>query len=699
MGNPRGKVSTQACEKCRQRKRKCDSVKPFCGPCVRLGQGIEFGEDNNLLHIRHYCVYQENFRKRGPKNQQEKSIQQIRSSILNLRESIVTSSSTLQPAQIIINANKQTLPFPVMPQLSQNLKSLNSSPDIELKNILKLMDCAEDLNDLLEKNNYCYAKENITELQFVPSSIVESVESCSSTLGSADCKKSVIKRNMFLQPKDTPNNKAFNYLAKQHEISVIPWNNTIDSFSIFNKDHPIFDFTISHYMNPIIPNPLPTYSFISEIDTEESLKHFLNNNEPVIPESNTMDSAYVGESTEIALYSHLHKAIFEINAFFLAIIKSRFRKQHLLKLYGGEKLNTEELFQVVMSEMKDHDLYINFGLGCLRSRHHLLFTEQFGGSPQNASLMFTKMASDSLKTASPEDIYTIVYIEIKLQNTAILFNYDKPDPNNKLQSQYSDIEDKFARKIIWARLLELGSMTIPLIGNEIELEEYTSEEEWEFFRKMKRTHHNPNIQRKALITSCDVESNKRQTSESCKQEESYDKDISANLHFSMQMCFLFRRVVRFNSVKANNASFSVFGFTDIEEIHNKHTQWHDIVLGKNFRIFKCLSDFLFVQGIRNFDTHWKLRLYNIQLNVWYLWSLIKLHAFQTNPHKKFKFTPLGSIEGTSMDVILCCVRALSSILLINLPDEKKLEMKLIKHANKEVGYQKLEGKKLPRGII
>ncbi|KAJ3386542.1 hypothetical protein HDU92_002404 [Lobulomyces angularis] len=679
MGNLRGMVSKQACDMCRLRKRKCDSVKPFCSKCVMLGQD---------------CVYREICKKRGVKNTLDKSIEKIKVSLTTLRESFSENGE-----------NKS----------ESKLKKKDKLPQ------------EKNLNTVYE-NNPNLVNNNSNDSNFTKNGSLQRINKFSAQTETPSVIKSNVDFSFYSNPDNFSNLKKFfddlNQMFLNNGDGVFNLSNYHVLLKTLSNQNLLLAYG-SDSLRTYLPNSIQDFPYF-KIGVDEKLKHFIRNNIPVVPNDCVVVSAIELEEgsdhnaaedlnlkNENLLYLHLNRTVYQKNHFYLAAIKSySANKRNLFNKYylSSKKVFCEvEFAKLMISNLNDYSLYLSFALGCLRSRHYLLFTEKFGGSPYKASMLFAKMTSDILKTVvNSDEIYSIGYIEsiyflsslffifddkeneklfhlVKLQDIGYLFNFDKPNPENKFQKLYNDIEDIQARKIIWARLLELGSLIYLLIGNENEFHEYTIEKEWEFFKntQIARFQQSRNFEG-AVYKLKDI-------------KPLLDDGISLNVHFTMQLCFLFRRVVRFTKKNGHFhlQDFSVFNAIDILDLHNKLIEWHDIIFPEKFRIFESLMDFWSIRGVKSLEhLNWNLRLCNMQLNIWYLWALIKIHSSQLNETRKFKLSPLSEIEGSSLDIILCSIRALSSILLLKLPEKKFKNFESVQ--NRELlGFCNLDKEFLP----
>ncbi|KAJ3222206.1 hypothetical protein HK099_002561 [Clydaea vesicula] len=578
MGNLRGMVSKQACDMCRLRKRKCDSVKPFCSKCVMLGQD---------------CVYREICKKRGVKNTLDKSIEKIKVSLTTLRESFSENGE-----------NKS----------ESKLKKKDKLPQ------------EKNLNTVYE-NNPNLVNDNSNDSNFTKNGSLQRINKFSAQTETPSVLKSNVDFSFYSNPDNFSNLKKFfddlNQMFLNNGDGVFNLSNYHVLLKTLSNQNLLLAYG-SDSLRTYLPNSIQDFPYF-KIGVDEKLKHFIRNNIPVVPNDCVVVSAIELEEgsdhnaaedlnlkNENLLYLHLNRTVYQKNHFYLAAIKSySANKRNLFNKYylSSKKVFCEvEFAKLMISNLNDYSLYLSFALGCLRSRHYLLFTEKFGGSPYKASMLFAKMTSDILKTVvNSDEIYSIGYIEIKLQDIGYLFNFDKPNPENKFQKLYNDIEDIQARKIIWARVVR-------------------------FTKK--------------------------------------------NGHFHLQ-------------------DFSVFNAIDILDLHNKLIEWHDIIFPEKFRIFESLMDFWSIRGVKSLEhLNWNLRLCNMQLNIWYLWALIKIHSSQLNETRKFKLSPLSEIEGSSLDIILCSIRALSSILLLKLPEKKFKNFESVQ--NRELlGFCNLDKEFLP----
>ncbi|KAJ3220841.1 hypothetical protein HK099_003953 [Clydaea vesicula] len=335
----------------------------------------------------------------------------------------------------------------------------------------------------------------------------------------------------------------------------------------------------------------------------------------------------------------------------------------------------EEIFENILKNTQSYVIDVFIAYGCLRSKHPILFQPEFGGSPLCVGIYYLNKAIETLKILPANERYRIEALQSMFGVSCLLFyfgkkndglfwltevykaaqhfNFDRPTAvledldlftvktEEKVEPTEEEKEaliEKKQRRLLWARTMEiLALVTSPLIGTEEEHFYMIDEQQWEL------------IGVKRLVNSA------------------YDV---VDLTIEMQLCFLYRRSIRYVQAPIEETILQ----NDISKIHVALVSWHENI-PKSMRTFDSLTDF--IDGTRVFpECDWIDNAYNLSSNCWFLLALIKIHSHNNlfNPNQRFKFSENFPVDGTSLDFILVCFRALTSILLITLP--KELELKL-----------------------
>ncbi|KAJ3379444.1 Peptidyl-prolyl cis-trans isomerase fkbp9, partial [Lobulomyces angularis] len=429
------------------------------------------------------------------------------------------------------------------------------------------------------------------------------------------------------------------------------------------------------YTTPLFTNPIPNFQSpfeIFEISSEAGIKHFLNEDIPITPSEKIL----IKQNGESGLNYVLYRSLINSNLISLIPLTQTRLKQlfHMANIFDQNEFNKN------MDEIPDYTTHCFFAFGCLRSKHPLLFTEEFGGSPSGACAMFLQKSIDSLRRLNPSEHFSLdvlnskycigvlfiyfgnrergIYWLMEVYRAAELYDWDRPyfnpedKPKNILQEKYPG--DMKERRILWARLTELTSLASKfIIIDETQHSYMLSEVEWEKVGVVK--------------------------------EVGNPYDLS-HLTLLMQLCFLYRRVMRFilqkkpDLAKENPLQFFVSHATsDISmlELHNTLTSWYEYI-PSGFRTFDTLADF--INGPRQYpDYEWINHVFNLSSNCWFLCSIMKLHHYNyfylDSKNYKFKFSEKLEVQGDSLEIILTAIRALTSVLLIKLPKQTEMELK------------------------
>ncbi|KAJ3222118.1 hypothetical protein HK099_002697 [Clydaea vesicula] len=556
----------------------------------------------------------------------------------------------------------------------------------------------------LQQQNFTISSDTSSASNFSPyASSISSVSACSSpnmTSPSLDDQASVNsalslnsmyeEKNYFLTSKSSifpiteysdfsePNNEYMltskssnnsNNKLNEHyirtQLNLIQKNNTLPQ-----KNSEYFDFSL--LVDTIIPNPNVNHSFVREFSTDEALMHFLNSDFAIEPSVSTQrGSVYKGGSMPFISQS----LYFECN------INGESLPEYVPKTNAktsGEfwmnKGNDVDYFIISMNYFKNpFDFYYQLSWCCLRSRHKFLFLDEFGGSPPKAALKFLDMAFTSFNQIPIEKQDLSIKIDFYLESSWTYFVYGeqgkaiqllhalhcyaKELDYDKEESRYPRILShdhmlKVERRVNWVKFLCFTTfVSYPFIGinnflplsniikgDERENMDMIDEKDWENFWNVN------------LI-------------------EEITDDVK--IIYYCKICFLVRKSIRFCNQK-NDKPTSALQICN--SIHLELLDWLDS-LPSEFKVFNCLSNF--INGVKKINLKWRLMIRCAKLAIWFLYGLIKIHHENSklNPFFKFPLTKNGLKCGDSLDIILCSVRAISSLISMFPPKETVEKMK------------------------
>ncbi|KAJ3379750.1 hypothetical protein HDU92_006469 [Lobulomyces angularis] len=477
----------------------------------------------------------------------------------------------------------------------------------------------------------------------------------------------------------------FDYSAPR----LVKHKNSPSSIADFNNIMNMFNF--SGVFNDPICDPISSHSFIKEIDSEEAIQVYMPTEGIIQPSQNLNNALNLLLTkkyyTQIKNLSKVDDVVLVLAAMFYI---SRIRCPSYIFLLtpdsdnkykgsppkGQPRLPNETMRQYlrrtsydlsqlihILNYMFHHDsfrFYFWLAYGCQSSNHPLLY-ETFGG-PNVAALNFSEIGYSLMINIDKNlDIYIegmldychlqfsygnrIKAIEAydKLEMLGVLSDYDSPNGVNCLEFAKNPAM-VYKKRILWVKFFCFSTFVkFPLIGDELQNMDLTLESEWEKFFVL----------------------------------ESVPKFVDIGSFFTItdfsRICFLTRKIIRFANTK------NLFGDKDYllentVSLHNELIGWFEN-LSKNSRIFQSLADYIL--GFKLAAPMHSREFYDVssksRLLIWFLYGIIKIHSIQRKnfPSYQFPFEKGGKLKGTSMEFILCGIRALSSI-LANLPPEHYL---------------------------
>ncbi|KAJ3220896.1 hypothetical protein HK099_003925 [Clydaea vesicula] len=473
----------------------------------------------------------------------------------------------------------------------------------------------------------------------------------------------------------------FNFLNFfQSQISNVS-DKSSEDFDIFNVSGLLF--------NPI-DNPYPKFSFTKQFLPEETLSYFMNQQIPVNPDDSLSLALAKVPELDLTQLKNSHSIPFKLFTIYFILLSSAYSSSGIQFIewqrLGGHSYNYKDpnytpknieenkrelrlcqandinfVFKQFNSHFEPYFFYSTMSYRCQFSLHPLLFSEF--GSPQKAATLFADISYEYIKKNNFRDFFRCkAYIHVQfcygdqrkalhilreLHELALLTNFDK----STMQNSYhflTNPSDVYMKRLFWVGFFAFTTfISYPMIGDERMHMDMTLESEWDKFY--------------------------------CFQEIPPFKGDFKIHHYS-QIVFLTRKAIRFFNNKENKSKIDIFSGTT--SIHNELLMWFERLPEAN-KIFNSLKEFLV--GIRNFkNLNWYKVISNIKILIWFLYSLIKIHTHHykfNSTDVKFNFSAVEDLEevdklkATSLDIILCCVRALSSVLAVYPPNTILKEMK------------------------
>ncbi|KAJ3220955.1 hypothetical protein HK099_003887 [Clydaea vesicula] len=425
---------------------------------------------------------------------------------------------------------------------------------------------------------------------------------------------------------------------------------------------------------------LPSLDFLpsGSLNFDQDILNFLDstlsptssqNNSPAIPNK--------GDQYSALQYILIEQCWFKTTVSMIPIFE---KTEFFERLYHNDGKKAGETSKKSAKAFPQYLLDVICAFGALRSKHHLLYTSEYGGSPIKASEMFATNAVDSLKGISMIEHYSTeclqtmcllsfyffhvgardkgFYWMVEIYKAAQVFNWDLPSEPYEEKFHHlmnHNPEGKKDRRCIWATFLSQSTFgSRPLLCNERDHLYMTDPAEWEALGfQMEDT------------------------------GEWHGVRNANRIAISMQLIFLYRRVIRYCSDKQASAMASILParkavldaipVVHIGDIHHSLLVWFENVPPVN-RAFESLTDF--IQGSQKIKDNedWVQKFCNLQVASVYLLALAKIHHHNSRslqPSCKFQFSTNHLLVGTSLDMILVCIRAFASLMVV--PQSSKLE--------------------------
>ncbi|KAJ3389552.1 hypothetical protein HDU92_000973 [Lobulomyces angularis] len=482
----------------------------------------------------------------------------------------------------------------------------------------------------------------------------------------------------------SPTNSLINAVSPNFSATFAP--STPTDLSSLTASFP----TQGLFFSPI-DNPTNPHTFIQEFSTDEELTHFINEDIPIQPTLETekaiLQLKNQNVTEELVTYFILRGGL--AKGSLLAFVEHQqkklakvFKKLPPSKYPTSDQRYYEELgnsivyFKECLNEykgshaLKPYNFYHDQGRFALSSRHPLLFSEKYGGNPQAAAHYFHKKAIKEFYLLDPKerDGDNLDYLDFKMETAffyfcygdretamfwlgeaykkALYWDWDKPnDSSGDVLFEKDYLLKKKQRMVFWARFICLTTfVSYPFIGDERELSHLTDESGWA---------------KLALLT------------------DGQGFVGATPITVLTQICFLVRRAIRYEN--------SVLYLGIPAQIHLDLLIWHENVNPK-LKTFDSLADFL--HGVKKTEVGLELGVSSMKIYIWFgiifvnfvnkfLHCMIKIHQknHQFYPQFKFSFKIGSKLEASSLEFILCSIRALSSILTLTIPIRVVTEIK------------------------
>ncbi|KAJ3397549.1 hypothetical protein HDU92_006344 [Lobulomyces angularis] len=419
--------------------------------------------------------------------------------------------------------------------------------------------------------------------------------------------------------------------------------------------------------------PSQNKSFIYEISTEKSLSHFSTGKTPVtFPESNEALQDFKDYPNKTILHFHLLNRLFTTNLITLINFAPRRWIEAILENNPKGVFNKKIFFEF-LSKTSPAVLNIMLAYGCYRTNHALLSDLEFGGSQTKASGFFLYKAIEGLKQFDENIKYQSDVLETMFSIGQLFYFLGIPNKGYMWLRQVGLAAERFS----WD-----SEINNPLIYTEIE-EKYLNKDDIRD-RKILYTH----LMIVSTIVGSPIGDDKHLLEMinqplAVEMNRFTDEIGRSNLYSAennktvLQMCFLSRQVQKFCSNLNNLSQESDLNFssmiltTNIHDLHDSMINWYNGLLSEK-KSFDSLLDF-----VENFSLiiqkEWIKGIFNICLNVWWLTNFVKLHY--DNYFKKKNVSTFSTVRNkeflmlNSLELILLGTRAISSILLIDIPAE------------------------------
>ncbi|KAJ3214199.1 hypothetical protein HK099_006990, partial [Clydaea vesicula] len=431
-------------------------------------------------------------------------------------------------------------------------------------------------------------------------------------------------------------------------FTLIKLENTNTFLGTSNKDvsmnlNEILKVYENHFYNILEP-PIPSHSYIQEFSTDEALSIFINNEIPLVDQSNELRNALINlklpqnfnklktPHVQISLLP-LYFTLFSCYAKASGFNFFPNQESYLLKTENDNENNF--VYPIKAKGQSDREYSLSLAVNidfvmnkinkfkflgagafkmhcaicCLYSKSSLVFRKEFGGNARSASLFLAEEGFKLLEFEKKDS----KYMENMLDYVFIQYCYGEKEK------------------------------AIKGCGDEINNSDLLHDSEWEkYFR----------------ISNIPI----------FKDPNNYKITDFTNICFLLRKCIKFSVVVesKQNEFKNNEVLSECIKLNQELLIWFKNSP-------STAKLFTSLSDF--ISGVKKITGANWVEIINIsRLLSFYIYSLIKLHSTNNNfnPTYKFNFTLDGKLQGTSMEIILCAIRALSS-LFSTFPTKKTLE--------------------------
>ncbi|KAJ3383281.1 hypothetical protein HDU92_004282 [Lobulomyces angularis] len=618
--NQKGKTPiTQACDYCRIKKRKCDGAQPRCGNCS--------------VHNNEDCTFKMEVGKRGPKKGNKSALL----SRLDHLESLLASKA--------MDTSQQGQPsnFERASSYGNSNQFDTNSQQQQIQQMQQFYQGANQLAQLQGGSQFYQGNDNNNS----PNST--SIDSLLAPV------------NINLDPLLTLVKHQQNIMQSQQNQFGDLFNISPSFFSPSQGNLPSLDFLPSGNLN----FDQDILSFIDSTLSPTSVQ----NSSPAIPNKGDQ-------------FSELQKILIEQCWFktTVSMVPIFEKKEFFERLRQTEKTGEGYSDPSKSIPFPQYLLDAICAFGAVRSKHRLLYTPDYGGSPIKASELFATSAVEALKGISMNEHYSTeclqtmsllsyyffhvgaqdkgFYWMVETYKAAQVFNWDIPsEPYEEKFHPLMNLNPsgKKDRRCVWAIfILQSTFGSRPLLCNERDHLYMTDPSEWEALgfptEDTGEWHGVRNANRMAIM---------------------------------MQLVFLYRRVIRYCADKqatattpvlpARKAVLDAIPFVQISDIHRSLLVWHENIPSAN-RAFNSLTDF--IQGSQKMKDNedWVQKFCNLQVASTYLLALAKIHHHNSKsaqPTGKFQFSTNHLLVGTSLDMILVCIRAFASLMVV--PQSSKLE--------------------------
>ncbi|KAJ3207294.1 hypothetical protein HK099_000305 [Clydaea vesicula] len=412
-------------------------------------------------------------------------------------------------------------------------------------------------------------------------------------------------------------------LYKSTEMSLSDWNLIFNNFFA------------------LLSTPKPCNSYIFEVNDEEGLRHF------------SKEVSYTLDSLSPEFPHNITESDFKIYRYVYENCLTPVESTFPVASRTGKNAKSTKDTVVDLKSFQFHCNSMSTAHLCIGLTFALLYSKM--GIQIELAYKFYIQANEELKKVPFTD-YDIEYLRCRLfMGLLSLYFNDKETSNFWIK----EVLNFMCRYIID------NVFKVFIAGNNFNWEiNSTSEKNLLQERYLNQLHLRKSIWTLLLLHMALLEKNFNGDDVILKFSNPFDVNIcNSEKKFSVSsFCVIYNQVVKFcnDPVDCNYRS-------KIFELHEKLLLWFDSLLDIK-KCFNSLESFIQNHQVSN---DWINGIHNLTMISWWLSALIKLHFFNNNSiyfESKFNISYRGTVQGSSLEIILLSIRALATILMIRLPE-------------------------------